>query len=583
MLTRSWKSFVESSRSEVKKANRKLWRSGVPARSRSRVWTSAIEADAGAGGAGAAQRSDSAISTGFGVVGTGGSEGKESAAGGLLDLDSQIETLETSQTFSSLSTGELAAVRALVGRETNPPPGFTQIVAQTVRLLGGGSASAEAASRKEGGELQRIASHLAGVTRGYFREGSGTFRDDFAVLLELLRSETPKLCSRFDALELDVTDVYSVVEIWMGTLLSEGFPAEFGARVLDIVMIEGPRNLIFLIYALLKTNESTMLEAKDCSEMFNILTGLPGAIKDPKATSAVFTLAYDAQKKMSKDIEKWRLSARWDSLLGGVGGVPFVAAGGSERKGGSGADKALAGDGETGSAASPLDDLVRNMNEDSEDEDTHRDRIKLVNTLEQMKAQTENPIGKRALEQALEELRAYDASRSRAEGTWYPGNGDSRRDVKQNRGRGGGGGGGTGTDSSRGSTLDSAQRERIAKGFIPYSRLYQFQDFPCLYMEGYLQKRREGKSGDLHKRFFVLHGSYLTHFRSHEHRRSQRDIAVSVKGAKVSSSASGEGFKYGFEIVLADGTPFNTLFAEDEHQQQVWISVLRAAAQQGRA
>ena len=76
------------------------------------------------------------------------------------------------------------------------------------------------------------------------------------------------------------------------------------------------------------------------------------------------------------------------------------------------------------------------------------------------------------------------------------------------------------------STASSLQkfRQTPVGGVIRYSDLLEYQGFPCLCMQGYLNKSRApsklfqrkgstGFFGNLHRRFFVLQGSFLTYFK----------------------------------------------------------------------
>jgi hypothetical protein len=129
----------------------------------------------------------------------------------------------------------------------------------------------------------------------------------------------------------------------------------------------------------------------------------------------------------------------------------------------------------------------------------------------------------------------------------------------------------------------------LPKGLVPYSKLFQYQQFPCLYMEGYLLKARSHGSnakagsvfGKLHNRFFVLQGSFLTYFKTHRANRPANDVSVDLRGRLVTRVDKHKLGKYGFEISEVENRSecMYVLFAQDSDERNVWMQVLQAASE----
>ena len=118
----------------------------------------------------------------------------------------------------------------------------------------------------------------------------------------------------------------------------------------------------------------------------------------------------------------------------------------------------------------------------------------------------------------------------------------------------------------------------------------QHQQFPCLYMEGYLLKARRkgifkrrgatGLFGTLHRRFFVLQGSFLTYFKSHRNSKPSRDLSADMRGRTITKLDKHEFGKYGFQVSeLGSSECMYLLFASNADERNVWVQVLQAAAE----
>lgn len=117
----------------------------------------------------------------------------------------------------------------------------------------------------------------------------------------------------------------------------------------------------------------------------------------------------------------------------------------------------------------------------------------------------------------------------------------------------------------------------------------QYQRFPCVTMEGYLEKAalttfsavaRKGKGKHrLDKRYFVLEGKFLTYHTSHTTKhKACKDIVHSVQGAQIAvpGRATGNIAAYGFEL-SRNGELLFLLFASCEEKKDMWVRVLKAA------
>jgi hypothetical protein len=128
-------------------------------------------------------------------------------------------------------------------------------------------------------------------------------------------------------------------------------------------------------------------------------------------------------------------------------------------------------------------------------------------------------------------------------------------------------------------------------GVIRYSELLDYQEFPCIYMEGYLMKSRapsklfkrrksSGFFGNLHRRFFVLQGSFLTYFKSHQYKKPSKDISIDMRGRQVVLLKNHEFGPFAFQINSFNNSCLYLLFASNAHVRDTWVKVLSDAAGQ---
>lgn len=150
----------------------------------------------------------------------------------------------------------------------------------------------------------------------------------------------------------------------------------------------------------------------------------------------------------------------------------------------------------------------------------------------------------------------------------------------------------TGAGSDRGILAVSTAKKMVpSSGIIRHSELLDYQSFPTLCMQGYLNKSRApsklfqrkgstGFFGNLHRRFFVLQGSFLTYFKSHHDLKPTRDESLDLRTAVVTKIKNHEFAPFAFQISLRDkGTLLYLLFADNEQVREVWLECLATATQ----
>jgi hypothetical protein len=148
---------------------------------------------------------------------------------------------------------------------------------------------------------------------------------------------------------------------------------------------------------------------------------------------------------------------------------------------------------------------------------------------------------------------------------------------------------GTGTHPSE-RVGGAALKPPTKNAVIRYSELMEYQEFPCVYMEGYLMKSRApsrifkrrnsaGFFGNLHRRFFVLQGHFLTYFKSHQQKKPTKDVSVDMRGRRVTLLKNHEFGPFAFQVdSVKDSGPLYLLFASNAAVRDAWIRVLTAAS-----
>ena len=83
--------------------------------------------------------------------------------------------------------------------------------------------------------------------------------------------------------------------------------------------------------------------------------------------------------------------------------------------------------------------------------------------------------------------------------------------------------------------------------------------------------------GNVHRRFFVLFGSFLTYYKTHTARTPTRDECIDVRACSVTSIDNHELGEYAIRIHHQRGTVY-MLLANNQHIRKTWYNVLLHAA-----
>mmetsp|Transcript_9010 Transcript_9010/g.13485 ORF Transcript_9010/g.13485 Transcript_9010/m.13485 type:complete len:519 (-) Transcript_9010:166-1722(-) len=509
-----WEEYIKDPTKNIKKALQSFGAHGIPERMRIQVWNAA--------------------------KGEGHEFFEASLAGASPEsfpeeLLYELEALHTSVSFSTLTKDQIDRIGMVIQAHDETvstedavqyAPGSIQIVARLIE-------SSLGSDSKNDYQLVGFFSRLNQIMRKY----QESMHDDFVVLLQMLRTDQKALCEHLDRVGVEVIDLVCEIELWVTTLFSDRFPPRFGISIMDLVMLDGPEKLAYIIFAIIKINAKAMMGIHDRLRLYSYITTMPESAERKE----ILDVARKSISMFESKMKSWR-EMKWETELSRSNKLKFIP-----RKVKEIADK-------------KEDEKRFGMpTEGEEKEGNEEERLQLIHDLEALIMKTNYSSGRKALEHALDDIRSLSQSGTAdwLTGTLKPHETKSR------------------ASDSRASTLDSAQREALAKGYIPYNHLYQYQDFPCLYMEGYLNKPKT--KNVLHKRFFVLHGSYLAHFRSHKQRRTHKDVAASIRGATVKPIETPSS-KFGIELSDSEGEIIYTLFADDHQIQQVWMRVLEAAS-----
>ena len=113
--------------------------------------------------------------------------------------------------------------------------------------------------------------------------------------------------------------------------------------------------------------------------------------------------------------------------------------------------------------------------------------------------------------------------------------------------------------------------------------------FPCIIMQGYLMKsrapsklfKRRGSSGffgNLHRRFFLLQGNFLTYFKTHDYTKPTRDESVDLRTCVSMRIKNHEFAHFAMSLNSRDkGTIVYLLFASNETVRDIWLECFSQA------
>jgi len=137
--------------------------------------------------------------------------------------------------------------------------------------------------------------------------------------------------------------------------------------------------------------------------------------------------------------------------------------------------------------------------------------------------------------------------------------------------------------------MNLAKKPPPKSGSIKFSELSEYQDFPCLYMEGYLMKSRQpsrvfkrrnssGFFGNLHRRWFVLQGHFLTYFKSQTDKKPSKDLCIDMRNRRVIIHRNHEFGPWCIQVNTLGDQCLYLLFASNEAVYETWIRALQESA-----
>lgn len=119
-------------------------------------------------------------------------------------------------------------------------------------------------------------------------------------------------------------------------------------------------------------------------------------------------------------------------------------------------------------------------------------------------------------------------------------------------------------------------------GLIKFGELASYLELPCAHMEGYLRKARMPKPGQditvVARRYFVLYGPFLTHFKTHSDRTPSKNIAVDLRGRTIAMIDRHPLGEFGIEVCTRKQTTLYLLFADSEMERRKWVMTIAAVA-----
>jgi len=430
---------------------------------------------------------------------------------------------------------------------------------------------------------------------------------DVLVLADLMWQDLPQLAQHLNQCGFDVVDLRDISSNWMQGIFANLFSTVAVTRLLDIFLFEGPESLIGFTFGVFKVLMQQVIE-RDVEDLFRFISDIPYGLSERQIEDAL-RYGYEAIRVGAKRIAELRAEKDWPSSLGSAGPIRFAK-----------------GVGNT-AVAFVREDSLRDIpavaaspEEDSKGENKAESKLHVVvqtdvddvlARLEKQRSATLDQNLRKLLEDAAKELQRLGTSTN---GTMER---EKHASVRSDRDHDSGdissvessiSSAASGQDSEvpRDSEADGSSTDPVAdlrarrkppkkemaiKGTVKYSKLFQYQQFPCLYMEGYLLKARRSSSffkrnsstglfGNLHRRFFVLQGAFLTYFKSHRNNTPSKDLSVDMHGRTITRIDKHKFGKFGFEISEKDSDVcLYLLFASNADERNVWVQVLNAATE----
>jgi hypothetical protein len=421
--------------------------------------------------------------------------------------------------------------------------------------------------------------------------------NDLLVLSDIMTKSLPDLCTHLNAGGVDAVDLADVVGSWCLALFASYFPSYTVLRTLDLMLFETHDCVIAVAFGILKVMKSYILS--NTKEVFVTLTNMPNFTSDTEVDAA-FKCAYEMLQNEHKYIAQLRREKDWAKALvrpGPLRFVPHVGDPNAEPPPAPAEPESKRGN------AMPRGTSQKVIVAKDEKKETSRETVDqpidylelpdVIFGLEKMRGKIADPHISRLIEEASREIRKqHEAIVS------------LKVDLKEHHETT------PGSDASSIASSESASdddevaspragttlalptspthKHKLPEGTVRHSKLFQYQQFPCLYMEGYLLKaRKHGRTPQeltasvVHRRFFVLQGSFLTYFKSHRSSKPPRDMSVALRGRQVRQlppNTSKLGFGFAISNLGATGDLY-LLFAGTADERNVWMQVLIAASE----
>lgn len=425
-------------------------------------------------------------------------------------------------------------------------------------------------------------------------------RIELLVIGSLLSRDCPDLVCHLNSEKFDIVDLLEVTSVWASSCMALSSLLEVTETAVCIVLLDSRVHLVGLVYGLLRLFESDIRLLRGES-LFHFIASLPSRLQSD-SFSEVVQIAYHYYRSPVGTIATLRASKDWERCMAIPGTVLF-----SEDVGTAAATAAHAARQQTvtrppvvpeAPKPSPPVSAREETFSASNDIDTLLQKtrsLKLSSVAAQLAAARENAANAAAAAAAATQEQTPSPLLTDEE--YAAGEGEAGMDDDMSTARSGG------ERKSGEKTMhlqqavmllhpsDSTTEKKMppSSGLIRFSELMDYQSVPCLYMEGYLMKSRSpsrlfrrrntsGFFGNLHRRFFVLQGNFLTYFKSHLYKKPSKDVSVDMRGRVVVPLPNHDLGAHGFQINTYTGECMYMLFAASAEMKDLWVRVLHAAS-----
>jgi len=415
--------------------------------------------------------------------------------------------------------------------------------------------------------------------------------NDLLVLSDVMMQLLPDLCEHMNKGGFDAVDLSDIVGSWCLALFASYFPSYTVLRTLDLMLFETHECVLAVAFGIMKAMKGVLLLSAG-EDIFTALTNIPHIMEDSEVDLA-FKFAHEMIQNEHKRMALLRKDKDWARCLEHAGPLRFYDGVGNP------AAPVPSQPDPFESKRSPLPRgtsqkvLVskETKTEGDDDDGQEKDMPEIIFGLEKMRGKIADPNISRLVEEASREIRRQHEAILTLQMDLKEQQTTAGSDVSSVASSDEDSGSDEDFTTPTGRHLESPHgRERkLPDGVVKHSKLFQYQQFPCLYMEGYLLKLRKRNRrpeealapGALHRRFFVLHGAYLTYFKSHRSPKPPHDLSVAMKGRDVKLLNPCPP-KLGFGFVITDiggRGELYVLVASTADELNVWMQVLAAAAE----